>query len=165
MIGDRQLDARWQQQAGTWAVDEVVRSPASQFTGALLHVDHPVARLPYSGPVTSSSAEVLSSIHRVSLLLQHPGAASLSFLGSDADAPVPHPSELHGDQTAALHCVARGPWGTCLPVEVAHVQSATETVASDDGLPECPVSLQSRMSTFVLLMVSLQVLPWLQINV
>jgi hypothetical protein len=57
------------------------------------------------------------------LLRAHPAVKHWSFLSSDASSAPPTPSASSSNDTAAsVHCVARGPWATCLPVEVVGVE-------------------------------------------
>jgi hypothetical protein len=70
----------------------------------------------------------------MSLLLkvQHP-ASSLSFVGSDASAAAPaQGTEEKG--ASAIQCVARGSWGTCLPVVVAGAEAEGQPAASSSTI-------------------------------
>jgi hypothetical protein len=123
----------WQQDTATWVITKFAGdnqlTPTKPVTASLLYVDHPVVRLQpealpgsadgSSGSTSSSSSS--SSMHRVSLLLQLPQPApSVVFVGSDQiSAPPEQPAD--GKQVP-VQCVARGCWGTCLPVEVAGVE-------------------------------------------
>jgi hypothetical protein len=128
-MGGQEVQAMWQQEASTWVVTKAAGdnhiTTTQPVTASLLFVDHPVARLPpqalHGVPGSSSSS---SSMHRVSLLLGLSRPASgLAFTGSDqsSSAPPDQPSSSDG-APVSVQCVARGCWGTCLPVVVAGVE-------------------------------------------
>jgi hypothetical protein len=110
----------------------VVAEAASESTTAasldcsLQYVHRPVARL----QPQSSSAEVHSNVHRISLLLQTNQA--LLFNGSDQSSSAPPEQPVSADGApVSVQCVARGCWGTCLPVAVAEVE--TEVAGVEEG--------------------------------
>jgi hypothetical protein len=130
-LGSCQYQATWVQEQGSWAVLDARTSGGQDSAPAapvdvdlsLLFVNHPVARLPLATSGTGST------VHRVSLLLQcqHPSSSSSSssivFIGSDASsAPPEQPGGSDDDAPVTVQCVARGCWGTCLPVAVAGVE-------------------------------------------
>jgi hypothetical protein len=135
-LGSRQYQASWQQQEGRWVVAEAAsdRTAAASFDRALQFVHRPVARL----QPQSSSAEVHSNVHRVSLLLEisNQSWSSIAFVGSDqsSSAPPEQPGGTDGSPVS-VQCVARGCWGTCLPVAVAGVEG------TEDGANAGPLAL------------------------
>jgi hypothetical protein len=122
------LQGVWRRKQDRWTV-QPAPPPALPGLLALLYVDSPVARLPVTSE-NSSATSSASRYHRMSLLLkvQHP-ASSLSFVGSDASAAAPA-SNTNDRGTTATQCVARGSWGTCLPVVVAGVEAEGQPAAS-----------------------------------
>jgi hypothetical protein len=127
-LGSRHLRATWDQEQGSWVVVEAVEDlpPATApLNLSVLFVGNPVAQLPL---VAASNS---SNIHRVSLLLEVPQpAASVVFVGSDqVSAP---PEQPAGSRQVSVQCVARGCWGTCLPVAVAEVEVESEGEADKD---------------------------------
>jgi hypothetical protein len=151
-VGDQQFEASWQKGKGTWDVQPAARN-SSDLPLMLLSVDQPVARLPapddQDGPelVSAHSQQLQSSIslssiqqgtlHRVKLLLQlAPQADVPSFYGSDESAAAAEGGAPGQGPDAIVQCVARGCWGTCLPVAVAEVEEVRAadvgaTIASD----------------------------------
>jgi hypothetical protein len=86
---------------------------------SILHVDCPITRL------------TMQSSHRVSLLLQQhlPAPAAVVFEGSDqTSAP---PEQPAGSDALVVSCIARGSWGTCLPVTVAALEEEAMTPEED----------------------------------
>jgi hypothetical protein len=128
-LGTRQYQASWQQQEGAWEVAEAASdsTTAASLHCSLMYVHSPVARLLHQ----SSPAGVHSIVHRVSLLLESNQA--LLFVGSDqsSSAPPDQPSSSDGGAPVSVQCVARGCWGTCLPVAVAGVE--VQEVAGMEG--------------------------------
>jgi hypothetical protein len=137
-VGDMKLEARWQQATGRWAVG----SSCSQalFTSlvmTLLYVDAPLARLPQQQPLPDAAEENdshnTSTVHRMRLLMKIGGSGYPTFVGStgrqaaSADSVAPVTSDLMSG--GAVQCVARGCWGTCLPVSVV----AAEWVVEEEG--------------------------------
>jgi hypothetical protein len=124
-LGSRQLKAEWSQEKGSWVTTQVMdeHTPPAATTPvhlSLLFVDQPVARLP-----PAPYANNRPSMHRVSILLRRPQSAPpLTFVGSDASsAPPEQPGGSDDDGgPVTVQCVARGCWGTCLPVAVAGVE-------------------------------------------
>jgi hypothetical protein len=134
-LGGQEMRATWQQDTTTWVVAEVSTSDnhitaAAPVSLSLLFVDHPVVRLPSQAGAarksSSSSTTTTTSMHQITLLLKSSRPASaVSFTGSDASsAPPEQPGGSDDDAPLAVQCVARGCWGTCLPVAVAGVEEA-----------------------------------------
>jgi hypothetical protein len=139
-IGSSRLHASWHSTKHSWEVDDILSTPSPVGLLTLLFVDKPVTRLS-AAPVVGNRTQPAGGYHRMSLLLRVPQATpSLSFLGSNAQAAAP---DQGGDSKATvIHCVARGCWGTCLPVAVAGVECSTE-----DGSREFHAVHDSRGST------------------
>jgi hypothetical protein len=98
---------------------------AASLDCALQFVHRPVARQ----LLRSSSAEVHSNVHRVSLLLQTNQA--LLFVGSDqSSSAIPEQPVSTDGAPVSVQCVARGCWGTCLPVVVAGVEGTGDGTSS-----------------------------------
>jgi hypothetical protein len=114
-LGSRNYQASWQQQEGTWEVEEAASdTTAASLHCSLMYVHSSVARLLHQ----SSSAGVRNNVHRVSLLMET--SQALLFTGSDQfSAPPEQPAD---SRQVPVQCVARGCWGTCLPVAVAGVE-------------------------------------------
>jgi hypothetical protein len=126
-MGGQEVQATWRQGTATWMVTEVAgdnQMAGRSLTASLLFVDHPVVRLPPQASPASAGSSGSSSMHRTTLLLRmsHP-ASALAFLGSDqsSSAPPDPPSSIDG-APVSVQCVARGCWGTCLPVAVVGVE-------------------------------------------
>jgi hypothetical protein len=136
-LGSRQLKAAWQEHEGSWDVTDVVEhhTPSSSVQLSLLFLDLPVARLP-----PQHGAEAVPSrsgrAHRVSLLLRrHQSAPPVTFTGSDASsAPSERASGSDDDAPVTVQCVARGCWGTVLPVAVAGVEVDADGQDSEDDI-------------------------------
>jgi hypothetical protein len=143
-LGSRQYQAIWWEDGSTWIVEEVDRRQAAAAAGAVsvdlsvLFVDRPVARLlPPQKTLTTAATAAGStgSVHRTSLLLRHtqPGA-NPDFIGSDqTSAPPDQPSTGDGGPVS-VQCVARGCWGTCLPVAVAGREEGRDAEGSLNAL-------------------------------
>jgi hypothetical protein len=142
-LGGRQLKATWWEDGSTWIVEELDSRQAAAAGGvpvdlSVLFVDRPVARLlpPASkqSAAGTSAAGNTGSIHRANLLLKMPQQTrSLAFCGSDqVSAPPDQPSSSDGGPVS-VQCVARGCWGTCLPVAVAgwEMQEADQEAGED----------------------------------
>jgi hypothetical protein len=127
-LGGEEVQATWQQDTATWMVTKISGDAQIATTRSvlarLLFVDHPVVRLHpqalYADAGSSSSSN--SSMHRVSLLLE--ANQTLLFIGSDQSASAPSEQPAGGDDggPVSVTCVARGCWGTCLPVVVAGME-------------------------------------------
>jgi hypothetical protein len=133
-VGAQHFKATWQQEQGSWVVTQEPPTAAGLPSGglSLLYVDAPVARL----PAQAASSRGPSLLHRVSLLLQSTYAGrTLSFKGSDqTSAP---PEQPAGGDALVISCIARGSWGTCLPVTVAGVEQDTEEQQGMETAGDC----------------------------
>jgi hypothetical protein len=123
--------------SGAWLVEEQQpdMATAPRLPVTLAQADNSVARLPTvsgSGHI-SSAAGCGHTQHRVSLLLQYlsPSDGHVSFVSSDAAHQLPHTPSNSRDQV--IQCVARGPWGTCLPVAVVDVKMANMSAVAAEG--------------------------------
>jgi hypothetical protein len=136
-VGNRQSKATWQQGQGRWALAQVsAEDTAGGAVGqmSVKYVDRPVARLT---SLRASNRE--SSMHRISLLVQSTYVGrTLHFEGSDQTSAPPEQPEDRDDMVVS--CIARGSWGTCLPVTVAGVEEAADTM-TDDGSSGSDVAL------------------------
>jgi hypothetical protein len=144
-LGRRHLQAVWSEEQGTWVTTEPAEdlvTPAAPIHLTLLFVDRPIARLPVVTPLSDARISAGLGLHRVSLLLQlQLPAASVTFLGSDqASAQLDQPVDT---TQATVQCVARGCWGTCLPVVVAGVdeEAGEETQGGATTVVALTVSL------------------------
>jgi hypothetical protein len=121
IVGSQRLDATWQQGTTSWQV-EVAESTGRQGGWTLLFVDRPVAGL----PVASGGS---GRAHRLSVLLRTTalsGAVSFSAPDPTVAPPDPHEGADSGAKGAVVQCVARGPWGSYLPVSVVGWEQAAE---------------------------------------
>jgi hypothetical protein len=140
----QQLQATWQQEQGSWVVAqqgaEELSVPPYQLS--LLHMEHAVTRLPPgldSGSKNQSSASaqggvgISPGVHRVQLLLGLSSSApELVFKGSDStSAPVQQPGDSNALMT--VYCMARGSWGTWLPVTVVGTETAAPQGSADEA--------------------------------
>jgi hypothetical protein len=129
-----QYTARWQQEEQHWLVVKSDDSTqARPLHLSLEYVDRPLVRLHSVTPSDSDSATTHGSAtgsaaadstghhhHRMSLLLRAietsaQAVPQLLFLGSNGVDVAPEVPE-GGHHPTVIHCVARGCWGTCLPV-------------------------------------------------
>jgi hypothetical protein len=126
-LGGHQVQATWWEEGSTWIVSEVEREQAAVAPAqlSLLYADRPVARLVPRRPAAAMSGDTTPRLHRISVLLNKTqlSAASVVFVGSDtSSAPPEQRGGSNGDAPVTVQCVARGCWGTCLPVAVAGVE-------------------------------------------
>jgi hypothetical protein len=86
-----------------------------------------VARLPTQGASHSKGG---SSKHQVSLLLKADGEGIILFQAAD---PTSAPAEQPADSGAlVINCIARGSWGTYLPLTVTWVEQGAEAEQDTD---------------------------------
>lgn len=136
-LGGVHVEARWLQVEGTWSV--VGSSPAEASSG------HPPLSLLYTGTPTVRLPQQLSpsapAPHRITLLVQLGTSASNmrpTFVGSTGHEAAP---EASSGEEQVVQVVARGCWGTCLPVAVSAVDWESEagsTCASAPAAVPCP---------------------------
>jgi hypothetical protein len=136
-LGAQQVKATWHQEQRSWVLEQASATAGLPSVNlSLLHVDHPVARL----PAQAASVRGLSLLHRVSLVLQSTYAGrTLSFEGSDqTSAP---PEQPAGSDALVVSCIARGSWGTCLPVTVAALEEEAALQEEDTSITDNPALL------------------------
>jgi hypothetical protein len=143
-LGHQQLEAQWQDNLSSWTVNSV--SSGSVTSGSvtsvaipqlqLLSVDFPIVKLHQAAYDDDGSRlhdmTPPAQHHMVTVQLQSdsfaPGSSLVQFHSSDAtSAPpeLPQPDAGSGDvskQPVVIHCVARGCWGSCVPVKVVQAQ-------------------------------------------
>jgi hypothetical protein len=115
-VGSQRLTATWRQEDRGWALPVAAAAGALEpgVRVQLLHAEGCVARLPLLDSSHNRSSGAASS-HRTSLLLQLTGSTDVVFEGlSDSTSAAPEPQTPCGSRVVT--CVARGAWGTCLPV-------------------------------------------------
>jgi hypothetical protein len=146
-LGGTQVEARWQQAQGTWAVvsSGPAASPPCDLNLSLLYADRPVVRLPSISGEQPAANDV--SLHRISLMIQADACSGcFTIIGSAGHEAAPSKAGNAATEHV-LQCVARGCWGTCLPVTVAAVDwesesggETTDTAPPDDDGTSVPCS-------------------------
>jgi hypothetical protein len=148
-LGTRHLQAVWRQDQGSWVTTELAseETPPVPVQFLLLYVDHPIARL-LGTAHQSAGVGVDGTVHRTSLLLKvKQPAPTVLFVGSDHTS---EPPEQPADGTqVSVQCVARGCWGTCLPVVVAGLEEEEEAGGGEEGKDKSASLIALTVSMFL----------------
>jgi hypothetical protein len=142
-MGNVQMKAQWQEAERSWVLlaSSLADMTLHPLQLSLLFVDHPVARLPHK------SAESSDNLHRVSLLIGVKAFSEcLAFIGSEGHEAAPATDSSSSTKEQVLQCVARGCWGTCLPVSVAAVDWEAEEASDNMGASDRPATVALTVS-------------------
>jgi hypothetical protein len=168
--GGLELEAWWRQNKSTWEVGAPTLAGASRppLHLTLLTVQHAVVRLPLPPSLSTVTAGASISLsythHRIILVLRMDADGTMCprFVGTDAQTVVP--ASPAGDsplQVADVQCVARGSWGTCLPVTVAAVDTEEELVTSTSSSSSSGDGCTNKLDRLVAITVSFLLHQWI----